>query len=180
MIDDVIDPRETRPTVIRALAREVRGPVLRPRDSSGLVYDERWWARRPRAAVQALDTADVQAVVRWSARTGVPIAVRSGGHSYGGWSTIEGGVVLDLRRLRGVSVRGGHATAGPGTRLIDLYAALAPRGARVPAGTCPTVALGGLALGGGMGLAGRQLGLTCDRVAALRLVTADGRARTVD
>lgn len=164
----------------RALARLVRGPVSTPPDSSGLVYDERWSARRPLAVVEALDALDVRAALRWAGETGTPLAVRSGGHSYGGWSTVGGGVVLDLRRLRGVHVAGRTVTAGPGVRLWELYAGLARHGATVPAGSCPTVGLGGLALGGGMGLAGRALGLTCDRVRALDVVTPDGALRRCD
>ncbi len=162
------------------LRRAVRGPVRRPRDSRGLAFDERWQARRPLAVVEALDSADVRATVRWAARTGTPLAVRSGGHSYSGASTVADGVVLDLRRLNAVSLRGGHAHVGPGAHLIDVYAALARRGVTAPAGSCPSVALGGLALGGGMGLAARDRGLTCDNVVAVELVTADGRLHRCD
>jgi FAD/FMN-containing dehydrogenase len=173
-------PPGARRDPVNELRHLVRGPVLRPRDSRALVYDERWQRRRPRAVVQALDTADVQAVVRWAARTQIPLAVRSGGHSYGGWSTVDHGVVLDLRRLRGVHLKGDTATIGAGAQLIDVYAGLARHGATVPAGSCPSVALGGHALGGGMGLAARDRGLTLDNVLALELVTADGRRRHVD
>lgn len=173
-------PRRTRVDALRELERAVRGPVSRPPDSRGIVYDERWESARPRAVVQALDTADVQAVVRWAARTGIPLAVRSGGHSYGGWSTRAHGVVLDLRRLDRVSVHGDSATIGPGATLWRVYSTLARHHARVPAGSCPTVGFGGLALGGGMGLAGRELGLTADNVRALRVVTAEGRVRVAD
>jgi FAD/FMN-containing dehydrogenase len=173
-------PVTARRDPVGELRHLVRGPVLRPRDSRSLVYDERWQARRPRAVVQALDARDVEAVVSWAARRRVPLAVRSGGHSYGGWSTVDRGVVLDLRRLRGIHLHGATATVGPGAQLIDVYAALARHGATVPAGSCPSVALGGLALGGGMGLAARDRGLTLDNVRALELVTADGRRRHVD
>src|SRR5690242_18800469 len=129
---------------VRDLRHLVRGPVLTPRDSRGLVYDERWQARRPRAVVQALDHADVQAVVRWAAaHPHIPLRVRSGGHSYGGWSTVAGGVVLDLRRLRHVRLRGNTAIVGAGAALIDVYAGLARHGATVPAGSCPSVGIGG-------------------------------------
>jgi FAD/FMN-containing dehydrogenase len=165
---------------LRRLAREVRGPVLTPRTSAALVFNERYASVRPLAVVQAVDAADVQACVRWAARRGVRITARSGGHSYAGYSTVRDGLVVDLRRLDRVSLSGRTVTAGPGTHLIALYAALARRGATVPGGSCPTVALGGLALGGGMGLAGRRFGLTCDNVTALQVVTADGRVRRAD
>ncbi|HEU4658085.1 MAG TPA: FAD-binding oxidoreductase [Capillimicrobium sp.] len=165
---------------LRQLARSVRGPVLTPRDSSALVFDARYAGIRPLAVVQPVSAADVQACVRWAARRGVKIAARSGGHSYGGYSTARDGLVVDLRRLDGVSLSGRTVTAGPGTNLIRLYAALARRGATVPGGSCPTVGLGGLALGGGMGLASRRFGLTCDNVTALQVVTADGRVRRCD
>jgi FAD/FMN-containing dehydrogenase len=69
---------------------------------------------------------------------------------------------------------------GAGRRLIDVYAALAGKGVTIPAGSCATVALGGLALGGGVGLASRKLGTTADNVRSLRIVTADGRLLTCD
>jgi hypothetical protein len=165
---------------LRQLARSVKGPVLTPRSSAGLVFNSRYADVRPLAVVRAAGPADVQACVKWAARHGVRIAARSGGHSYAGYSTVQGGLVVDLRRLDSVSLSGRRVTAGPGTQLIELYAALARRGATVPGGSCPTVALGGLALGGGMGLAGRRFGLTCDNVTAVQIVTADGRLHHAD
>jgi FAD/FMN-containing dehydrogenase len=174
------------PAALRQLARECRGPVLAPGDAGfGAVahgYDERYDGRVPQAVLLAEGVGDVQAAVRWAARHGVRIAARSGGHSYAGYSTPAGGLVVDLRRMRRI-VRH-HANtrvvAGPGVQLGDLYAALAPHGVTVPAGTCPSVALGGHAQGGGMGLAGRDLGLTCDHVEQLTIVTANGRARVAN
>jgi FAD/FMN-containing dehydrogenase len=174
------------PAALRALARACTGPIYAPGDHAyrGLahVYDERYDGVRPRAVLIAEDVTDVQAAVRWAASRGVRIAARSGGHSYGGYSTVEDGLVVDLRRLRhiGLHHHNTRVVAGPGVQLGDLYAALAPHGVTVPAGTCPSVALGGHAQGGGMGLAGRDLGMTSDRVAALQIVTADGRLRDVD
>jgi FAD/FMN-containing dehydrogenase len=108
--------------------------------------------------------------------------VRSGGHSYAGYSTTGTGDVLDLRALRSVTVRRASGTAiiGAGAQLIDVYAALARAGCTIPAGSCPNVGIAGLALGGGHGLASRKLGVTCDVVQSLTVVTADGRLRTVD
>ena len=89
------------------------------------------------------------------------------------------GVVCDLRGLNAISIAadGRTVTAGAGCLLIDLVTALAARGLAVPSGSCPTVGLGGLALGGGVGLASRAFGTTSDNVLEVRLVTADGRLR---
>jgi FAD/FMN-containing dehydrogenase len=169
---------------LRELARAVRGPLF-VRGAAGYAavahgYNERYDARLPRAVLVARGTGDVQEAVRWAARHRVPVAARSGGHSYAGFSTPAGGLVIDLRRLHGIGLERHRTRAviGPGARLGDVYARLGARGVTVPAGSCPTVGLGGLALGGGMGLAGRAYGLTCDRVLALRIVTADGRSRS--
>ena len=150
----------------RALRAAVRGRVLFPRtpgyNAERLVYNTRYDGVRPQAVVQVLDTRDVQAVVRWANRFGVRIVARSGGHSYAGYSTIGAGVVVDLSRLRGISVSTGRATVGAGAQLIDVYSRLAARGLLVPAGSCPSVGIAGLALGGGHGLSGRRFGLTTD------------------
>ncbi|HEY7692853.1 MAG TPA: FAD-binding oxidoreductase [Gaiellaceae bacterium] len=171
------DPR------VKELARLVSGPVLAP-GSSGyaaarLVYNERFDGVRPLAVVRVNDVKDVQAVVGWAQRNGIAIVPRSGGHSYAGWSTGTG-VVVDLGRLRGIRLEGKSAVIGAGRRLIDVYAPLAGKGVTIPAGSCATVALGGLALGGGIGLASRKLGTTSDNVQSLRIVTADGRLLTCD
>jgi FAD/FMN-containing dehydrogenase len=171
---------------LRSLAHEIRGPVMLPGSAryrrARLIYNERYDGRTPRALVQPVNTRDVQALVRWAGRNRVRLAIRSGGHSYAGYSTIENGVMVDLRRLRGVRLNRGNgiATIGPGAQLIDIYSALAAHGATIPGGSCPSVGIGGHSLGGGMGLAGRNLGLACDRIRAARIVTADGRVLRCD
>jgi FAD/FMN-containing dehydrogenase len=165
------------------LARLVSGPVIAPGSSAygsaKLVYNERFDGVRPLAIVRVQDVKDVQAVIGWAQRNGIAIVPRSGGHSYGGWSTGTG-VVVDLGRLRGIRVEDGTAVIGAGRRLIDVYAPLAGKGLTIPAGSCASVALGGLALGGGIGLASRKLGTTSDNIESLRIVTADGRLLTCD
>ncbi|TML84717.1 MAG: FAD-binding oxidoreductase [Actinobacteria bacterium] len=167
-----VDPR------VAALRRTVRGPVLTPPNSAGLVVDMRYDAIRPLAVVQALGEGDVSRTILWARKNGVRLAARSGGHSYGGYSTTNG-VVVDLRRLNGISVdmRSRTATVGAGALLFDVMTTLAARGVAIPHGSCPTVAVGGLALGGGVGFASRAWGTTSDNVLALRVVTADGRIR---
>ena len=175
-----------KPSPWRELARQVRGPLVE-RGQPGYAalahgYDERWDDRLPRAILVAHGEGDVRAAVRWAAKHGVAIRARSGGHSYAGWSTVDKGLVVDLRRLRGIRLERSRTRAviGPGAQLGDVYAGLARHRVTVPAGTCPSVAMGGLALGGGMGLASRRLGLTLDRVTEVRVVTADGRVRVAN
>jgi FAD/FMN-containing dehydrogenase len=82
--------------------------------------------------------------------------------------------------MSSVAVAGGRATVGAGTRLADLYDALAENGLTIPAGCGPTVGIAGLTLGGGLGILGRKYGLTCDRMVAAQVVLADGRVVDCD
>jgi FAD/FMN-containing dehydrogenase len=178
--------RHPGPPIPRTLADAIRGPVI-GRNSPGFapaahVYNARFDYVRPQAVARPLDAEDVRSAVRWAVARGVSLVPRSGGHSYAGYSTIENGIVLDLRMLRSIRVdrRAGTATISAGAQLIDVYAALGRKGATIPAGSCPSVGIAGHALGGGMGLAGRAFGLTADNLVGAQLVTADGRVRTVD
>ena len=162
----------------------IRGQVIR-RGASGFltaahVYNERFDAVLPSFVARPLDAPDVVTAVKWGVSRGVPLRARSGGHSYAGYSTLSGGVVLDLRNMRGISVNVNKRTAtiGAGAQLIDVYAALAAHGLTIPAGSCPSVGIAGHAIGGGMGLAGRQFGLTADNLLSAQIVTADGHLRT--
>ena len=172
-----VDPR------VAELARLVSGPVIAPGSAAygaaRLVYNERFDAVHPLGIVQPVSVADVRATIAWARRNHVKLAARSGGHSYAGWSTGTG-VVVDVGRLRGIRVEDGTAVIGAGRRLMDVYAPLAGKGLTIPAGSCASVALGGLALGGGIGLASRRFGTTSDNVQSLRIVTADGRLLTCD
>jgi FAD/FMN-containing dehydrogenase len=172
-----VDPR------IKALDKAMRGPVITPGEpqyaSARLEYDALYDSIRPLAVAQPLDAADVSKVVDWARTTGVHIVARSGGHSYGGYSTTTG-VVVDLSKLAGVQVTGGQAVVGPGARLGNIYNTLGQRGLAIPAGTCPSVGIGGHALGGGFGLASRAWGLASDNLVSVQIVTADGKLLTAD
>ena len=162
------------------LASGLRGSVVRPGtaryNQARLLFDTRFDAIKPRAVVYCESLADVQRTVRWARRHGVRIVARSGGHSYGGYSTTTG-VVVDVSRLNGIALdRHGHAVVGAGARLIDVYARLARFGRTVPAGSCPSVGIAGLTLGGGVGFASRKFGLTCDNLLEATVVLADGTA----
>jgi FAD/FMN-containing dehydrogenase len=169
---------------LRALRDAVRGPVFAPGNPgynrARLVFNRRFDGIHPPAVVQPRSAADAQAVVRWANRFDVPLVARSGGNAYNGGSTSRSAVVVDVGGLDRITIDGTAVSAGPGTRNFDLYTAAARRGLAVPSGSCPNVAVGGLATGGGMGLAGRGLGLMLDRVIAYDVVTAAGERRTVE
>ena len=169
------------PTGIYAeLARSLRGDVIQrggtAYDAARLLYNTRFDAVKPRAVVFCESLEDVQRTVRWARKHKVRIVPRSGGHSYGGYSTTAG-VIVDVSRMNRVSVDDHRrAAVGAGARLIDVYERLWQNGLTVPAGTCPTVGIAGLVLGGGIGLAARKFGLTCDNLLEATIVTADGNA----
>ncbi len=170
---------------LRELAKGLRGAVVTPRTAAygqaRRLYNTRFDGVHPHAVVLCESVADVSRTVRWARQHGVRIVARSGGHSYGGYST-TGGVVVDVTRLRGIHVDSSRRTAtiGAGSRLIDVYAALWKRGVTIPAGSCPSVGIAGLALGGGVGFASRKLGLTCDNLLGATVVTASGQTLACD
>ena len=105
------------------------------------------------------------------------IAARSGGHSYGGYSSCDG-LVIDVSRMAGIGVDTATNTAVSARApiLIDVYNEIGNANNRLlPGGSCPTVGIAGLALGGGIGVFARSYGLTTDNMRALDVVTADGR-----
>lgn len=179
----VVDAAAAGDPRLRALARVVDGPVIgraaASYDALRVPYDTRFDGVQPLGIVQPLGPGDVSRTILWARRNHVRLAARSGGHSYGGYSTTTG-VVVDLDRLRRIAVnpRARTVTVGAGARLVDIDAALAAHGLAIPAGSCPTVGIGGLALGGGVGFASRAFGTTSDNVLSLQVVTADGRVRT--
>src|SRR5690242_3220886 len=118
------------------------------------------------------DPAAVAEAIALSRRTGLPCAIRSGGHCFAGRSSPPSGILIDVSPMRAVSVAGDSATIGAGARLGDLYPALAEHGLTLPAGCGPTVGIAGLTLGGGLGILGRSRGLTSDNLRSATVVLA--------
>jgi FAD/FMN-containing dehydrogenase len=167
-----------------ALASRLTGDLVRPGDGAydraRALFDPAFDAVRPQGIVYAATPADVAEAVRFAGTTGTALAARCGGHSYAGYSTSTG-LVLDVTRMNQVSVVSGDtATVGAGTRLIKFYTDLAAAGRAVPGGSCPTVGISGLTLGGGIGVLGRQYGLTSDQLTGAEVVLASGELLTVD
>ncbi|MET7304037.1 FAD-dependent oxidoreductase [Embleya sp. NPDC005575] len=166
-----------------ALKTRLDGQLLLPQDQgygvARLGYNELYDDQLPAAVARCTSAADVQICLDAARGHGVPIAARSGGHSYLGYSVPNGGLVMDLRPMAQVRVQSdGKVRVGAGARLIEVYAALAQAGRLMPAGSCPTVGVSGLALGGGVGVLTRKYGLTCDRLVSAEVVTADSRVLT--
>ncbi|MGH9300024.1 MAG: FAD-binding oxidoreductase, partial [Acidimicrobiales bacterium] len=137
---------------------------------------------RPKAIAYVAVSSDVSEMVAFARAHGLLLSVRSGGHSYGGWSTGPG-LVVDVSLMNGVSVAAGAAPAasiGAGARLVDLYANCGAKGLSVPGGSCPSVGVAGLALGGGLGVLDRRYGLTCDNLTSIDIVLASGEQVTCD
>ncbi|MEW2358367.1 FAD-binding oxidoreductase [Spirillospora sp. NPDC029432] len=175
--------RPTGPAGWKALERGLEGRLIRPDDAdydrARRLYIPRYDRVGPAGIAYCESAADVAECVAFATLTRTPLAVRSGGHDYAGRSTGTG-LVVDVSPMAGVRAEGGRAVVGAGARLIDLYGGLDEAGAGVPAGTCPTVGVAGLALGGGLGVMSRAHGLTCDFLEAVRIVTPDGRIRDCD
>lgn len=155
----------------------LQGSLVRPSDSryahARKLYHPRFDHLAPQGVAYAETEADVQRLIEFARTHGTPFAARCGGHSYGGYSS-GAGIVCDVGPMSGVEVQGTRATIGSGAKLIDIYHHLAPRGLLLPGGTCPSVGISGLTLGGGQGVVGRKLGLTCDALRSMRMITADG------
>ncbi len=168
-----------------ALAKSLQGTLVRPGEAqyaaAHQLFDPRFDSIQPAAVAYCASPADVQQCLAFAHRFALPLTPRSGGHSYGGYSTTSG-LLLDVTRMNAVTVDAGsgNATVGAGARLIDVYAALAQHNLVIPAGTCPTVGIAGLTLGGGVGVVGRKFGLTCDNLLSAQVVLADGRVLTCD
>lgn len=164
----------------------VLGPVLVFRDPG---YDEArvgWngmfdW-RRPAVIVRPIGVADVQAAIAFARSNDLTIAVRGGGHSLSGASSIDGGLLIDMSLMRGVRVDapGRVAVAAAGTLFSELDRETQVHGLATTGGMISHTGIAGLTLNGGVGRFMRKAGLTCDNVLGFDMVTADGTCLHVD
>ncbi|MFF9350714.1 FAD-binding oxidoreductase [Streptomyces sp. NPDC014734] len=174
-------PSAPGPADWSALATSLDGKLVRPQDAvyatARQLYNTRFDGLKPAAVAYVGHAADIRECLAFARRTATPVSIRSGGHSYAGWSSGDGHLVIDVSSLSRVERNG---TIGAGAKLVDVYQGLAPHGLTVPGGSCPTVGISGLTLGGGHGVASRAYGLTCDSLTAATIVTADGKTLTAD
>ncbi|MBG0854228.1 FAD-binding oxidoreductase [Streptomyces spinoverrucosus] len=167
-----------------ALARDLDGPLIRPGDASWptahRLYNTRFDALKPAAVAYVAHQDDIGTTLAYARAHDIRVAIRNGGHSYAGWSSGNGRLIIDVSKLNRVRASGDTAVVGAGAKLIDVYRALAAKGVTIPAGSCPTVGVSGLVLGGGHGVVSRAYGLTCDSLTRATLVTANGKRITAD
>ncbi|MGG8407230.1 FAD-binding oxidoreductase, partial [Streptomyces sp. 12297] len=166
-----------------ALGRGLQGRLIRPGDAdyatARQLYNTRFDGLRPASVAYTANTTDIAECLAFARRHGTPVAIRNGGHSYAGWSSGNGRLVIDVSALKSIRTDSGSAVIGAGAKLIDVYTQLGAHGVTVPGGSCPTVGISGLTLGGGHGVVSRAYGLTSDSLTGARIVTADGRTLDV-
>lgn len=167
------------------LREAIRGPVLLNGDSEFDASRAVWngmYDRRPRVIVRCTGTVDVQRAIDFARDYDLPLAVRGGGHSYSGASSIDDGMLLDLSLMAGVSVdpiaRTATAQGGALWNLFDRETQ--GHGLATTAGVISHTGVGGLTLGGGVGRLMRKHGLTCDNVISFEIVTAESEVLRVD
>lgn len=118
----------------------------------------------------------VQKAVRYAKHLNLTLSVKSGGHCFEGFSIADGGMVIDLSSMKSLELTQKDVLiAEPGVRLAELYGHCLPKGRLLPSGSCGTVGLAGVTLGGGYGLFARQFGLTCDHLIGVQMVTPEGQ-----
>ena len=170
-------------SALQALRTSLRGPVVVPQDSD---YDDvrrihnAMIDRRPAAIVRCAGVADVVAAVKFARQHALLVAVRGAGHNIAGTALCEGGVVIDLSRMKSVRVDPARSTVRveAGATWADLNHELQVFGLAATGGYVGTTGVSGLTLGGGLGWMVRKHGLALDNVLALDVVTADGRVLT--
>lgn len=153
--------------------------LLRPGDAQFADYQKSFNTRTsltPQLRALCKTASAVGVMIDWCRSNNLPFALRSGGHSYEGFSQ-SSSVVIDTRLLNAITVdkAAKTATVGAGASLGQVYKAIAARGLAFPGGSCPTVGVSGHVLGGGYGYLARPYGLACDNVLSIDLVNANGQ-----
>lgn len=170
---------------IAQLREEISGVVITPDDfdyENVRIGLSREVVRHPALIVRAVDAYDVSRVVTLANETEMELAIRSGGHSLSGLSTLDGGIVLDLSQMKGMTFDLEQRTvwAESGLTAGEYTERSAEYGLVTGFGDTASVGIGGLATGGGIGYLVRKYGLTVDNMLAVEIVTADGEIRHVD
>lgn len=167
----------------RQLASRLQGTLLLP-DAGTFAERAAPWALQyamtlPQGIAQCSSEADVQTCIQWAQENKIPLVARSGGHSYGGYSTTTG-LLIDVSAMTNFAFNPstGLLTVGAGARNRHIFEGCKDLGRAITHGRCLEVGVAGLVLGGGIGFDMRSHGYTCDRLRETRIVLADGRTLT--
>ena len=166
---------------IRRLSSEVTGHVITPDssdyESARLVNNPAFDHRYPSLIVRCAKASDAARALDFGQRQSLPLAVRCGGHSAAGYGVCDGGVVIDLSGMKRIEVDVDKrvARADAGCLVGDVDKATQRFGLATTLGGCPTVGIGGLTLGGGLGFLTPKYGAACDNLVSALVVTVDGR-----
>ncbi|RIA98809.1 Glucooligosaccharide oxidase [Glomus cerebriforme] len=165
----------------------IKGQTVYPNNKTfpSLIIDENIYVNyTPSVLVYAVNNQDVQTSVNCAVKLKMGISARSGGHSYekydlGGRNNV---MVVDLTNINDIIIDSKSQTAkiGAGNRLGVIYNKLSQAGFLIPAGTCPSVGIGGHALGGGYGFTGRKYGFASDNIISMEMVDANGKLLKID
>jgi FAD/FMN-containing dehydrogenase len=175
-------------TIERAAVRDLRaslsGTLLAPGDDGYELARHIWNGmidKRPALIARCADTRDVVRAITFARERELLLAVRGGGHSFPGYSTCDGGLVIDLSPMRSVAVSADARTArvAGGAWGADVDAASQEHALATTLGQISNTGVAGLTLGGGFGWLSRRFGLACDNLISVELVTADGKVRHV-
>src|SRR5690242_18189759 len=166
-------------TAIQELVSQLRGTLLRPGDAGyelALRVYNAMIEKRPALIIHAVDVADVMAGVNFARKYELALAVRGGGHSGPGLGTCDGGLVIDLARMKGIRVDPAARTVRVEGGCVwgEVDHATHPFGLATPSGFISSTGVGGLTLGGGIGYLSRTHGLTIDNLLGVDVVLADG------
>ena len=173
------------PGHVADLAGQVAGPVLSPADGgydaaravhNGLID------RKPAVIVRARETKDVVQALAFARRAELEVSIRGGGHNVAGRAVTDGGLMIDLAEMKGITIdpEARTATAEGGVLWAELNDAAAEHGLAVTGGAISSTGIAGYTLGGGLGWLMAKHGLAADNLLAVELVTADGEVLNVD
>jgi hypothetical protein len=180
----LVDSFKTEPILrasdITRLRHSIRGDLVLS-DDAGYDLARKVWNgmvdKRPAAVIYCAGSDDVITAVSFARAENLLVAVRSGGHNVAGASVCDGGLVIDLSRMKRIDVDPVRrvARAEAGLNLGEFDAATQAHGLATTMGVNADTGIAGLTLGGGFGKLGRKHGLSCDNLLAADIVTADGR-----
>ena len=173
-------------TVVAELRGSLRGELLCPSDASPDGYDEArsiWNAmfdKRPALIVRCAGVSDIISAVNFARLHSIPVAVRGGGHNVSGSGACDGGLLLDMSRLKSVRVDpvSRTARAEPGLTWGEFDRETQAFGLATTGGICSETGIAGVTLGGGYGWLMRKHGLALDNLVSVDVVGADGQLRT--